>query len=207
MNKITKTARTLDTFFKIVYRLYITLNLIIWIPLGFIFLFLILGAPELLKAISAGLVNTLRFGSASFTLSPDVSAAAADVGIFYLVAGLIIGLLGLVLAILSIRCVRRILAPMKEGLPFAREVAENFQKLGWLTILGGVLDLVMELVLDGSLIRAYDLGALFLSDKITAVNVNYVLDFSFVLLALILFGLSYVFRYGQELQQLSDETL
>ncbi len=206
MDPIRKTARTLDAFFRIAYRITIAANILVSIPLVIV-LFLCVSSPELLELISVGLVQKLHFGSASFTLAPEVTAGAAGTGTFYLVAGLTIGVVGIALFVLTIRCIRRILAPMKEGLPFAREVAENFRKLGWLAIAGGVLDLILELALDGAVLRAYDMGELFLSEKITAVNISYTLDFTFVLLALILFGFSYIFRYGQELQQLSDETL
>ena len=53
----------------------------------------------------------------------------------------------------------------------------------------------------------YQLNALLLSDKITKVTFNYSFDFSFLLIAAVLYLLSLVFSYGQELQQLSDETL
>ncbi len=206
MTKIQKTAGALDGFFKLTYRLTIAANVLISIPLA-LSLLLLIGSPKLLEAVSAGLVQTLRFGGASFTLAPELAAPAAEAGTLYLIAGLAIGVAELALYVLMIRCIRRVLAPMKEGLPFAKEVAENFKTLAWLTIARGILDMAMVLVLGSTILRAYDLGEIFLSDKITAVNVNQTLDFGFVLLALIFYGLSYIFRYGQELQQLSDETL
>ena len=52
-----------------------------------------------------------------------------------------------------------------------------------------------------------DLHLLLLSEKITPVNFRYKIELGFLLVCAILLLLSYVFRYGEELQRLSDETL
>ena len=53
----------------------------------------------------------------------------------------------------------------------------------------------------------YDLPGLLISDKITHISGMFNVDLTFVVYWAILLLLSYVFRYGEELQQLSDETL
>ena len=53
----------------------------------------------------------------------------------------------------------------------------------------------------------YDLPGLLISHKITHVGGMFQVDLTFLIYWAILLLLSYVFRYGEELQQLSDETL
>ena len=53
----------------------------------------------------------------------------------------------------------------------------------------------------------YDLPGLLISDKITHISGMFNVDLTFVIYWAILLLLSYVFRYGEQLQQLSDETL
>ena len=55
--------------------------------------------------------------------------------------------------------------------------------------------------------KAYDLHLLLLSEKISHVEFMFVFDLSFLVVYGVLLLLSYIFRYGEELQQLSDETL
>jgi len=61
--------------------------------------------------------------------------------------------------------------------------------------------------LTGNTLTGYNLNELFLSDKITGVSVTYSCDLSFLIYALVLFLMSFIFQYGSELQKLSDETL
>lgn len=205
MKKLQKTARTLDTFFKITYRITIALNVIGLIALA-LFLFLCLGAPELFGSITDSLVTSLDFGGISFRIAESFPRTAGY-GTAYFLASLIIGILGLALYILMIRSIRRILAPMKEGLPFSTEVAAGFKSLGRLTIVHGILNQFSTFFGAGFLAQAYDLSALFIGENIASVTTYHSFDFTFVITALIFFGLSYIFHYGTELQQLSDETL
>ena len=57
------------------------------------------------------------------------------------------------------------------------------------------------------MVHAFDLPSLLISEKITHITVSPNYDPTFLIYSAILLLLSYVFRYGQELQQLSDETL
>ena len=53
----------------------------------------------------------------------------------------------------------------------------------------------------------FDLPALLISEKIVHIGSMFSVDLTFLIYWAILLLLSYVFRYGEELQQLSDETL
>lgn len=204
MQKLQKIARTLDTFFKVTYRITLVIN-IIGVVIIAIFLLLCLGAPGLFQHITSAMTTSLDFGGIRFQLAEGVQQGST--GTVFFLGSLIVGTAGLAVFVLMIRNIRSILAPMKEALPFDRAVAQGFRKLGILAIAGGLLDLILEYFVNGSLVRSLDLAELFLSDRITSVTTYYNFDFTFVITALVLFGLSYIFRYGEELQQLSDETL
>ena len=103
--------------------------------------------------------------------------------------------------------VRRLLAPMKEGLPFQDAASSSLKRLALLSlILGAVLNL-SELIKHLLIHRFYNLPGLLVGEKILSAQFQFDLDFSCLVISAVLLLLSYVFRYGQTLQQLSDETL
>ena len=100
-------------------------------------------------------------------------------------------------ALYGLHIFRRILRPMKEGKPFAETVSADMRRLGWLVLIaGGALSLI----------------GLFNEQTITTPNDTFMvkthqLNVTFLGVAAMLFLFSYIFRYGEELQRLSDETL
>ena len=122
-------------------------------------------------------------------------------------AEMILSLICMVPAHFSVRAIRNILAPMKNGEPFHNTVSVNLNRLSrYVCSLGIGLNL-QEIISNILLTKAYDLHLLLLSEKISQVEFMFVFDFSFLFVAAILLLLSYIFRYGEQLQQLSDETL
>ena len=103
--------------------------------------------------------------------------------------------------------VREILHPMTEGKPFASIVSTNLKKLARLSINLGILANIIILSEQIITVFVYDLPSLLISEKITHVSGMFNVDLTFLIYWAILLLLSYVFRYGEELQQLSDETL
>ena len=103
--------------------------------------------------------------------------------------------------------IREILLPMKEGKPFDTIVSTNLKKLAKLSIVIGILYNIIILSEQVMSVFVYDLPGLLISEKITHVGGMFNADPTFLIYWAILLLLSYVFRYGEELQQLSDETL
>lgn len=103
--------------------------------------------------------------------------------------------------------IREILDPMKEEKPFDTIVSTNLKKLAKLSINLGILGNIIILSEQIMTVFVYDLPGLLISDKITHVGGMFNVDLTFLIYWAILLLLSYVFRYGEELQQLSDETL
>ena len=103
--------------------------------------------------------------------------------------------------------IREILHPMAEEKPFDRIVSTNLKKLARLSINLGILWNVIILAEQIMMVFVYDLPGLLVSEKITHVGGMFNVDLTFLIYWAILMLLSYVFRYGESLQQLSDETL
>ena len=103
--------------------------------------------------------------------------------------------------------IREILQPMKEEKPFDRIVSTNLKKLARLTINLGILANIIILSEQVIAVFVYDLPSLLLSEKITHVGGMFNVDLTFLIYWAIFTLLSFVFRHGEDLQQLSDETL
>lgn len=111
------------------------------------------------------------------------------------------------LVIYAAKIARKILLPMKEGLPFDESVYKNFRKLGVFTLIGGGMISSGRVLIDTMSYRAYEVQNLFIRDKIIECRLEPRIDLGFILIALVFFLMSYIFRYGAELQKQSDETL
>ena len=103
--------------------------------------------------------------------------------------------------------IREILKPMIEEKPFDTVVSTNLKKLAKLSIVIGILVNIIILAEQIITVFVFDLPGLLISEKITHVTGMFKVDLSFLIYWAILMLLSYVFRHGEELQQLSDETL
>ena len=103
--------------------------------------------------------------------------------------------------------IREILQPMKEEKPFDSVVSTNLRKLAKLSIYLGVCYNIIILTEQIMNVFVYDLPGLLISEKIIHVGGLFSVDLTFLIYWAILLLLSYVFRYGEGLQQLSDETL
>lgn len=108
---------------------------------------------------------------------------------------------------LGVGYIREILHPMTEEKPFDSIVGTNLRKLARLSIHLGILYNIIILSEQIMTVFVYDLPGLLISEKITQVTGMFTVDLSFLIYWAILLLLSYVFRYGEQLQQLSDETL
>ena len=103
--------------------------------------------------------------------------------------------------------IRGILQPMTEGKPFDASASINLKKLAKLSIRLGILWNVIMLSEAIVMVFVYDLPGLLLSEKISHISGTFQVDLTFLIYWAIFTLLSYVFQHGQQLQQLSDETL
>ena len=125
----------------------------------------------------------------------------------YCLAWLLIGCWGLWVRFFEIDTIRKIIKRMIEKRPFDDSVAKNIRKLSLIILIGDGVGACAEHGIRIWEYHAFDYENIFLSDKLVGVSSDYNLSVSFVWMFLIVYLLSYVFQYGQELQIQSDETL
>ena len=106
----------------------------------------------------------------------------------------------------GVHLLRKILAPIRQQRPFSGTSA-LLVKLGWASILMAIIRNLFDCGLVYQYEHGMDISRLFTGSLITEVHFRYEPDFTFVLLAVVVFILAAVFRHGESLQQLSDETL
>ena len=122
-------------------------------------------------------------------------------GIRVLGTGIVFGTVAYIL-----RLIQNVLKPMKDGRPFEREVAVNLKKMAVAILFAGGIWQAMYVIMEKILISILPMEQMF-GDIVVSWKYDSTVDYSFILLAAILLFLSYIFNYGQMLQQESDETL
>lgn len=201
MNKLTNTAKGLDKFFALFQKLTVAACVLGGVGVFFMW-YLWLGDHDIWQLM----YTSLKFGGITFQIDSSV-APADNAFLLYMIFGTVLGIAQLPVLYMTFGSIRGILGLLIEGTPFHEHIVYYLTRLGWLTVANGVIGIVSSFILQGNFLPRYDLGALFLSDKITQVTTNHTISLNFVLYAIVLFLLAEIFRYGMELQQLSDETL
>lgn len=202
--KMIGTARKLDKIMQVLQ----------WILIGCIILLIL--APMVLTIVSKvnpdaladSTIYTLQIGNLSLELAPEYAPTNTGTILIPLLTGM--ALLGSTNAFALFLCliyVRRLLAPMKLGNPFHQDAARNFKKLAWIVLAMGIIRNVIETAISFGSLRLWNLIELPQIDAIRSVQTTTDLDLGFLLVVFGLLLMSYIFRYGASLQQLSDETL
>lgn len=197
--KMRKSAAVVDRILKIVQGFMVAGVIVcaIFIPLTLIF-----GEKVVASA------NSMTLGALKLHLNGDAMAyldlANLKVSIIAMLAASIFALAA---SWYCVRVLRGILAPMKEGQPFAQGISGQVKKLGWTVLVAGGIAEVSRMLESVFEVRAYRIEQLLDSSAVASVSHNYSINLWFVATALILFFLSYVFRYGEALQREADETL
>lgn len=106
-----------------------------------------------------------------------------------------------------LKYIRNILEPMKQGNPFQKEVSGNLKKLAWIVLAMGIIRNIVKTIAAMVIISKWNLTELPQTEAIRSVQPNIDLELGFLLVFFGLLLMSYIFRYGASLQQLSDETL
>jgi len=195
--KMITTAGTLDTILKIAE--------------GFMKAFAIVFAIfiVLMKIFKEKMVAgsfSLELDFVKLNLAGEYGAVTGSV-LNYIDMVLIAGCLGCIAIRYALGILRKILAPVKEGRPFDRDVSAGLRKLGWITLIGGGLIQVLGIVGRVLLVNSLPLDVIFSSPAIESVEYVFTMDFGFVLIFCAIHLFSRIFEYGQQLQQESDETL
>lgn len=91
--------------------------------------------------------------------------------------------------------------------PFDVRVANHIKNLAKYILAGGIVFNILEVCRVMYFKQIINFDLLFNTKYVTQINFDIRIEFSFLIFAALIYLLSYIFRYGQELQQLSDETL
>ncbi len=102
---------------------------------------------------------------------------------------------------------KKILAPLIAQTPFDGSISLNLKKLSLITLIGGGVNSILSFAGDAYILKCFDIEKLFNNSVVAKYTVNNDIDMTFLLIAAIIYMLSIVFRYGEELQKESDETL
>lgn len=151
--------------------------------------------------------TTLTLGNIALELNERL-LPNQQIQVWRIAVGLLAAALIVAVTYYGFRIVKSILSPMKEGRPFDENASTSIRKLGTLVFWGGLVSQVAEYVTETMLVQKYvNLIDLFKEGIVNKITVNYTFSLTFMFIAFILYLLSYVFEYGQELQRESDETL
>ncbi len=145
---------------------------------------------------------TLELGSVELFVAPD---SVPPISRFVVVLTLLHALTETVFLWVVLGMLMKIFGAMAEGRPFAG--ADTLRKLAWVYLGFSIGETVLGYAAEVLAYTTYHLPDLLISEKILGCTLETVIDVNFLFVFAILLLLSYVFRYGEELQRQDDETL
>ena len=198
MNKLSKTAKILS----------LLLNLLCWTVLAGSLIYgsvaakaLFLSAPSIETTISGITLDYLKLSSSTGGIPVSLSALKKMSAVTMLVYFLEVPLM-----CYGLQLLRKVLKSMQEHRPFSG-VGNTLKKLGFVSFALALVENGTDYWLHSIMEHGYHLADLFRGSLITDVDFLFQVDYTFLLAAAVFFLLSWVFQYGEELQQLSDETV
>lgn len=201
-NKMIKSAAMIDKIMKFLQKVLVISGCLL--PIAGI-LFCLFG--NTLSAHSDYITDTVSFGTLSVTTPHGAALTSAKLlGMGTLTIGAMFEIL-IIIAWFEIQLFRRILSPIKDGQPFEKGISEIMKKLAVFVLFAGVVEQLFTAIASGMIIGAYNMEKLINTQIVTKYDIVHIFDFGFVAVAILLFLLSYIFHYGEVLQQESDETL
>lgn len=100
-----------------------------------------------------------------------------------------------------------ILNPIKEGRPFEENTPKYFKKIAYSILAGGFILEILSTIRRMILANILPIKEILTSSLIDKTEYSFMINLDFIVLAMVILFLSYIFAYGQKLQQESDETL
>ena len=194
MEKLTKTARVIDIFAKILFIFCIVAICMLIVANIFTVVAVSLPVDDLPKGLS--MVFNLNDSSFVVFENGQLMITKQQLAIYIISASLTEAIL-VVIMMIGIKLVRRIMIPMKEGRPFEEGISDIIKKFGHFVLAATVIGGFIHFLLDTVFIA---IGA---EPEPLPVSISVEGIFA----ALVIYLISYIFRYGEELQKQADETL
>lgn len=104
------------------------------------------------------------------------------------------------------RELKKVVAPIKEGRPFAHEVSAGMKNIAWIYFAGEIIGAMAKGIIGTLIYRTYDLGVNMTNSFIKAAELN-IHDNVDILVPVLLLAISWIIKYGENLQKLEDETI
>lgn len=201
MQKIKSTAKKLDTFLKWLYYI-LTAITIITIPVAIICIVIMhfdsQFGPEVMESIEFGALE-IYFG--------ENALPSQRFSISFFIMTMMFFVLLLVTMFIMIKIFRNILKCISSGEPFNEIVHISLKKAGILVIVYGIISQVFSVIESTMLFKGCNLKKLLVGGEVTDVMLQYQIELDFVIVAIVIFLLAYIFKYGAQLQKEVDETL
>ena len=206
MDKLIKTSKKLDTFFKVLQKI---------IKVAMIVAVCVVGALTVANIVNPNAIiaegyYSIDVGSVTINLTESYSAKDNNMVLTYAWIVLSIAEIAGIAVYYALGQARKILQPMTEGNPFHPTVSTNIRKIAYASIVLGVIGNVVSFLQSFSAIQLIDkikLLDLVGEGTIQSITNNFSIDLTFLVVFFILLLVSYIFRYGEELQTQVDETL
>ena len=186
-------AKTLDKFFKFTFYGLIGVSLFL---VAFALISLVTGEFSVQNVLNLGLLNLHVVES---VLPPS------DVFMICMILNYSSSLLWVAPACFGIFMIRsKILYPIQKGKPLP-SFNKDLKKLGNLFLIFGGLSSLSKYLLDSISLMAYNVEELLIGEKITEITYNVSLDLTFLIIFLVFYFLSFVFRYVEDTQKHAEE--
>ncbi len=201
-DKMVKTAKALNTVFLALQRIFLICAIVCAVLLC-LFTVVYFRYPD--SVVGSG-IDQIDIGPLTFALTRKIGLNREGLLLYvWIMVAAAVALIAT--AYYALRIIRNILAPMTQGDPFHPTVGKEIRKLAFASLAIGILQNVIGAAEVCSVLHIFDLNVLLQSSQIQSVTANFRYDLSFIVIFFVLLLMSHIFRYGEELQKLSDETL
>lgn len=201
-SKMISTSKKLDTFFKVLQKTIIVCMIVV--PC----LLVVLTIANIVdpNAVIGRGFNMTSIGPITLELAEEQAPGNTTILIYCWTLSALMAVCA-VIVYRAFGLIRKILKPMTEGRPFEPSVADDIKKISFVCLALGIVQNIAGAIEVTSAIHNFDLTNLIVSENVLSVTANYSFDFTFLIMFFVLLLISYIFRYGAELQQQADETL
>ena len=206
MEKLKKTAVVIDTILKVVFIIIIAAMIILLVS------DIAMLAVGPMNIENGDITYRIRIGGINIHLADGVDSELNNFAFngYQFVKSFLMasagGFVGMAVVIVGIKMLREIIAPMKVGGPFVEGISLKMRNFGIFVLIAGVIGGAVQFAMSMVVQEIYN--SVMVQEYITRdVMVENAIDGSFIVFALFIFLLSYIFKYGEELQKQSDETL
>ena len=200
MDKIIKTSKTIRAILKVLFWVVAVVSVVI---LAAILVVLFMkGFVKGGTALDDGFFITL--GNYSLLLNQEYSSQQLTP--LYFMTSANVALFG-TLSCYIIRVLLNVFEPMSQGKPFSTTISVALKKLAYAILIMGIISFVLQIATNLIFYNVFDIPSLFNADRVESCSISIVSDGSFIIWFFILRLVGHIFKYGETLQQLSDETL